>query len=182
MIVGVDPSLSCTSIVAGSRPILEHSKSFHSFNTGDGVLQRLTRFDRLVAEVMTYLRGLPNITAIYLEGYSFLSKGRVHQTAEFGGLLRYYLLDLGKVHEVPPNTLKKFAWGKGKGDKAVVAASLARRYDLDLDSNDSYDAYACWRLGCVAEGVLQATTQYEEEAAATVRGMKSNAGQKVQSA
>lgn len=180
MIVGIDPSLSCTSVVAGNRDIFEYAASFSSKPpASDGALLRVCRYDDLCGRILTYLKGFPKITAVYLEAYSFGSKNtRAHQTGEYGGLLRYFLLtEDWPVIEVPPTTLKKFATGKGNAKKPIVAACLAKRYQLDLASDDEYDAYGLWRLGCVAEGVLKATTQYEEEAASTVRLMASNVGQ-----
>jgi len=145
---------------------------FKSKPSGDLPKQRIARFQQLTKEVISYIRSFESkpVSSIFIEGYSFGSKNtRAHASGEYGGLLRAALLELAEVIEVPPNCLKQFATGKGNADKTAVAACLAQRYDVSsLRTNDEYDAYALWRLGCVAKDRLPWDTVFQKEAAKKV--------------
>lgn len=177
MIVGIDPSMSATAVVCGPFT-KKHGGSeirscvFKSKPSGDLPRQRIARFMSLTKEITSYIRSfeITPVQSIFIEGYSFGSKNtRAHASGEYGGILRWGLLELSEVIEVPPSCLKQFATGKGNCDKTVVAASLAQRYDVsELRTNDEYDAYALWRLGCVAKDCLPHDTAFQKEAARKV--------------
>ena len=71
---------------------------------------------------------------IFMEGYSFGSKGRaVFQIAENGGILKYRLqLHYGQVEVIPPANIKKFATGKGNADKMKMYEQFKKDTKIDL--------------------------------------------------
>ena len=172
MIIGIDPSLSGTAVCLGDADNWE-VKRFTSTNIGNDVANRMRRYEDLVNRIVSWINSKTLIVdAIYLEGYSFGSKGAsVIQIAEYGSLIRWHIVDLtSRIYEVAPTTLKKFAVGVGKGDKSIVTAALAKRYNVMFTDNDSFDAFGLHRLGLVAEGIVSAETVPQQEAVDTVLG------------
>ncbi len=158
-LVAIDPSLTGTAVCLYSpEDLLMYT--FSSKPSGPELAARLDRFWGLIRKIADCVSpGEP----IYLEGYSFGSKGRAMLTlAEFGGLLRNRLAGIGVVTEIPPSSLKKFATGKGNADKLKVAVAVAKRYDVEFASDDEYDAYALARLGACLEGWEQPQTEFQQ--------------------
>jgi len=71
---------------------------------------------------------------VFIEGYSFGSKGRaVFQIAENCGILKYRLEYLNIPYEtVVPSVVKKFATGKGNADKDTMYESFLEETKIDL--------------------------------------------------
>src|SRR5210317_716102 len=77
---------------------------------------------------------------IYIEGYSFGSKGQgVFQIAENCGILKYRLLeeDYG-YHTVVPSVVKKGATGKGNADKDMMYEAFCKELP-DYNLKKSFD-------------------------------------------
>ena len=71
---------------------------------------------------------------IYIEGYSFGSKGRgIFQIAENCGILKYRLQE-HKIHydTIVPSVVKKLASGKGNADKEKMYQSFVEHTNVDL--------------------------------------------------
>lgn len=164
IVAGIDPSLACTAIAVWT-PQSIRVKTIATKNHGSTVSDRIKRLEFIAATTMKFLRHY-GANRIYIEGYAFASNKAGHSAiVELGGILRWHLVDLGPVAEVPPTTLKKFATGKGNGPKDMVAAHLTKRYGVLFDENNSYDAYGLARLGMVAEGIDKAANTAQQEAA-----------------
>lgn len=71
---------------------------------------------------------------VYIEGYSFGSKGRgVFQIAENCGILKYRLEELNIPYKiVVPSVVKKFATGKGNADKDKMYEAFKKDLKIDL--------------------------------------------------
>ena len=71
---------------------------------------------------------------IFMEGYSFGSKGRaLFQIAENGGILKYRLQKkYGQIEVIPPANIKKFATGKGNADKEKMYEQFKKDTNIDL--------------------------------------------------
>ena len=173
MIVGIDPSLKATAIVAGIGPDVNQYAvcEFGSTSVGDGVRGRIARYEDLTGRVIDWLETAAPIDAIYIEAYSFGSNdASAKYIAEYGGILRFHLVDLcPRIVEVAPMTLKKFATGKGAGKKDMIAAHLTKRYGVMFGTSDLFDAYALYRLGRVAEGLDEAQCLAQRECAEKVK-------------
>jgi Holliday junction resolvasome RuvABC endonuclease subunit len=177
-ILAIDPSLTNTACVLGDEHGFE-MKCFQSSNAGIGVTSRLFRYQTLVTGISKWLESLAvkdsrwacNYST-FIEGYSFGSNdANARFSAEYGGMLRSSIWKASlAIHEVAPTTLKKFCTGKGAGKKEMVIAHLMKRYDVEFKTNDEFDAYGLYRLGLVAEGLVEAANQAQQEAADTVLG------------
>lgn len=141
--VGLDLSLAKTGCVAlGSdwcwwrlhKPALK--------DMAGGGLERLSVHRALLNE---FLDAIPEPAAIFVEGYSYGSKGSaVFQIAEWGGIARLVLYDRGlldRVYLLPPQTLKKFVTGKGVAQKNVVLREVFRVWGFEAEDDNIADAY-----------------------------------------
>lgn len=172
MIIAIDPSLVGTAIVRGDESAYELQK-FGSKNIGDDVVNRIARYEEMIDRIITWLSDRTHYDAIYIEAYSYGSNdARAKFSAEFGGILRFHLVDLSdRIFEVAPMTLKKFCTGKGAGGKDLVAAHLSRRWGVMFGSNDEFDAFGLFKLGLVAEGLAEEDNQAQREACDRVLGL-----------
>jgi Holliday junction resolvasome RuvABC endonuclease subunit len=58
---------------------------------------------------------------IFLEGYSYASNGMVFKIAEFTGLIKTRLYDMGYTTDsVPPTEWKKIITGRGNATKDII--------------------------------------------------------------
>jgi len=109
------------------------------------------------AERLTYLYGeLQNcldhfadpITRIAIEGYSYMSVGRIAQLGELGGVFRMLIYKYDpNFLEIPPTQLKKFMTGKGQwpkdlGKLKMIEAANKLLKDTQLTSKQSDEADA----------------------------------------
>jgi Holliday junction resolvasome RuvABC endonuclease subunit len=71
---------------------------------------------------------------VYIEGYSFGSKGQaVFQIAENCGILKYRLQQMRIEYDtVVPSVVKKGATGKGNADKDLMYESFSKETNTDL--------------------------------------------------
>ena len=170
IVIGIDPSLSCTAVVMGRSPdsiqwSLHKSKPF-----GASAADRCARYDDLVASIMASIRSLlfksedDEKVRIFLEGYSFGSKFARETLGEFGGILRWHLVDLDEdLIEVQPTTLKKFVTGKGGAKKEQMMLKCQTTWGYEAQGNDDADAYGLFRLGCCVCGLDEPTNQAQRE-------------------
>lgn len=151
-IVGIDPSIRKTGVAwsNGSDP---QTRLFTSVNdTDSSVVRRMARYEEVVFRINQFLQRIQP-AVIVIEGYSFGSPNRAHPLAEFGGLLRWHLLEhTSRVYECSPSSLKRFVTGKGSGNKAVVQAYVQKRWNRIFESDDEADAYGLCRIGMAAMG------------------------------
>jgi Holliday junction resolvasome RuvABC endonuclease subunit len=173
-ILAIDASLTSTAVIQGGADTDSYSLAvFSSLPCGKNAAGRVARYDDLVARIMDWIGDVP-IAAVYIEGYSYNSHQGGEMLGEYGGILRWHLVELTpRIFEVAPSTLKKFCTGVGKGTKDMIAAHLTKRYGVLLSSNDEYDAYGLYRLGLVAEGLAEPEIAAQREAVDTVLGIQS---------
>lgn len=162
IVAGIDPSLSGTAVVVGdgrSKPV---TQVFSSHRVNDTVRGRFMRYENQVASVDKFL-AIHKPEVIYIEGYVLGGPGDSSRLVEYGSLLRWHLLEFGDVYEVAPSTLKKFATGNGGRfiTKEIVAQHLNDLYELHYPTFDQYDAFAAWRFGLVAEGVVESDRPHQ---------------------
>lgn len=147
-------------------------RRFSSKNRGDDVKNRMARFEDLIGEIDGYLE-LYQVTHVFLENYSYASDYNVTLLGEFGGILRWHLVQREFVAEVAPSTLKKFVTGRGdaKG-KSVIGSHMTARWGVLFDNDDLQDAYCLWRLGRCCMGIDEPDTQARREAVGKVMGFE----------
>lgn len=147
-IIGIDYSLSCPSMCLMELPDIQHSKFYYLTNinkdTGSFSNNRIIgvkhsnytseqeRYDQ-IAEF--FLNKIPTnqVPQIFIEDYSFGSKGKVFHIAENCGILKHKLYEAGyKYSVIAPTAVKKFATGKGNADKEAMNRAFIKETGLDL--------------------------------------------------
>ena len=171
ILAAIDPSMSNTAIVTSfpdDGPEGFRIRCFSSPPEGRTLRERIGRYEKFVNQIVSYLEDCA-VTNVFIEGYSYNSTGSVIYLGELGGILRWHLIDFPEAVEVAPKSIKQFATGKGNAKKEIVAADIARRYDVRLARADEYDAMALWRFGRVYLGIDAPQTK---EQAAAVEAVK----------
>lgn len=152
IVCGIDPSLVrtavCISDASGADAFA--MQCFGSKPVGKDARSRMYRVEALVGRICDWIEPYaPDV--ICLEHYSLGSQYMTAALCEFGGILRWNLLDVlgasGCLFEIAPGTLKKFATGKGNADKNQMGAHVAKRYGHVFGGDDEVDAFALWELG-----------------------------------
>lgn len=176
-VIGIDPSLAgfawatCTDGGDGVLDITEHILATKP--NGDGVRARIERYEHIVGPVVENARQL-GASVIVIEGYSYGSNDpSAQERAELGGILRRELLRCGhelEVYEMAPSSLKKFATGVGKGDKAAVISAMVLEHGRRFKSADAADAFACLQVAMCIAGIVSPTTRPKAEVVALVSG------------
>lgn len=131
MVIGIDYSLTSPAMCVMIEPTYEkcifyyltsNKKMVGNFGNAIGYehkeyFSEQERYDN-IAEF--FLNKIPTktIPKIFIEDYSFGSKGKVFHIAENCGLLKYKLWEIGLPFSTfAPSAIKKFATGKGNADK-----------------------------------------------------------------
>ena len=168
LIIGVDPSLSRTAVVIGRGDEFAVNSYPSSPPTSSSIADRFARYTRTLSPLCDWLESFIGDTppaVVAIEGYAYGAKHMREYLGEFGGLLRYWLGEFGTPPiEIQPTTLKLFSTGKGNAEKAVVAASLAKRYGVELRTNDEYDAFGVYQIANVVAGLVDPATEYQRRA------------------
>lgn len=167
-VVGIDYSLTCPAICVYGGEFDDcnvsylTSKKKYAGKFGNIEGQEIRPYNDPV-ERFTHLSSfildkLPENPKIFIEGYSFGSRGRaLFQIAENGGILKYRLTR-HKYEIIPPANIKKFATGKGNADKEKMydkfyedtGVNLMERLDqqtLASPVTDIVDAYYISKYG-----------------------------------
>lgn len=170
IVAGIDPSLSQTAVVLGSGPQDFKVFNFSSKPLGTSPGARVARYDGLVARIMaTISEHQPE--RIFIEGYAFGAKMAREVLGEFGGILRWHLVEIDPLlTEVSPMGLKKFVTGKGAGQKDQMMLGVFRNWGYEPRGNDDADAYGLWRLGRCVCGLDEPSNQAQREAVEKVKG------------
>lgn len=174
-VFGIDPSLSGTAVCVYRQDGTHEMHLFDSPAIGKTVLERSNRYNRLCDSVCDIVEGCFDHypKAVFIEGYSFASKGRSILTmVEFGWALRTRLLQEMVPLEVPPSTLKQFATGKGNADKLAVCLAVQKRYGVYFNTTDQFDAYALARMAACHVGWDEQANEAQRAALAVLSGEK----------
>lgn len=146
-VVGMDLSVTGSAVATGHG--VKRLRTAKSATMGGMLRYKYIRDNMLL---VASLQDGP--TVVYVEGYSYGSKGRaVVDQGELGGIVRVALYDNGIPYvDVPPPTLKVFATGRGNANKVDMV--IAARDRLGYTGNDDNEADALWlrALGMQATG------------------------------
>jgi len=174
-VIGIDPSLTGTAVCVMAKDGSYHMQSFTS-TPAPTLASRFQRYRQLVENVTEFLPSGPQLIAI--EGYSFMSQGgKQLDRIEYGGQLRYHLLNLQHVRrdglpiEIPPASLKKFVADKGNAKKPDMRMAVYKRWKIDFANDDECDAYGLARMaGCIAGWWEPANEKQREALKAITKG------------
>jgi crossover junction endodeoxyribonuclease RuvC len=148
-IASIDPSLTGTAVCilnAETNEIIE----LVTFKVPKDMVG-IERLQWLVQKLNAFIKK-HNPDEIFIEGYSFNSKGRsIVSLGELGGIYRMLLArKWGGYYEIPPNSLKKFITTKGNAKKELMLEKTFRKYGIGsetLKDNNQVDAYGLARFG-----------------------------------
>ena len=134
-IVGIDPSLSSSAIsiydeknlmlfnytnkksnykwIKSSNGLIDFS--FHEYSIGkdfsESEVEKITIYDNVTENLVSNIKNVvqDNPVKIYMEGYSYSSKGKIIDLVAFSTLIRYKLLkiDNSELFIIPPSSVKK---------------------------------------------------------------------------
>lgn len=169
IIAAIDPSLGRTAVVRGDGKA--HVVAAHESEPAPGITERFARYHDLSSRT---LETVGPAIIVFIEGYSFGSKGRGTVTlGEYGGYLRARLLHRKKeIIEVPPNTLKQFVTGKGQCGKPAFIYAVTTRWGVGEGwGEDEFFAYGLYRLGLVFCNIVKPATAFQANAVRVVRGL-----------
>ena len=145
-IVGIDYSLTCPAICISSGNSYLESEFFYLtdnkkhadvFDRAQGSFHKeykteQERYDNIASFFMSKLPP-PKECKIFIEDYSFGSRGKVFHIAENCGIMKHKLWESGYTFEcVPPTVIKKHATGKGNADKEKMVAAFKELTGVDL--------------------------------------------------
>lgn len=149
-IIGIDYSLTSPAICITTDFIFENSKFFYLTNKKkyigpmakniigtehkeyDTPIKRFSQISDWVYELIEDTIHTQQL--VYIEGYSFGSKGQgIFQIAENCGILKYRLQEFNIHYDtVVPSVVKKGATGKGNADKDMMYESFSKETKTDL--------------------------------------------------
>jgi hypothetical protein len=146
-IIGIDYSLSCPCMCVMEKPDIKNVRFYYLTTvkkdtgvfggkiTGELHKEYFSEQERYDNIADFFLNNIPTTSPphVFIEDYSFGSKGKVFHIAENCGVLKHKLWEVGYKHEVvPPTVIKKFATGKGNADKEAMYAAFLKETNVDL--------------------------------------------------
>lgn len=169
-VVGIDLSLTASGVAVIQA---EQAPRVYTVRSGPGastVPVRHQRINQIAEQVGEYCYG---VDLAVIEGPS-LGSATPHTWDRAG--LWWAVIDrlmdrYVPIAEVPPATLKKFASGSGRGDKAAVAVGLVRLWgEQAIASNDNeWDALALATMGGQRIGLPVPSRAHHAESLAKVK-------------
>jgi len=174
--IGIDPSIAGTCVCLGTSEKLYRIQRFPSESQGRVLADRFQRYEETIGRVMQWIEEELQIQGaskpvVFIEGYSFASKFGGEFLAEYGGLLRWHLVEDYTAHEVAPLRLKQFVTGKGAGKKEMMIAHLSKDHQVTFPTNDHYDAFGLYLMALGSIGKLK-MTQAQKTAVDKVTAVK----------
>lgn len=169
VLLGIDPSLTSTGLCWGTSAEDYQVQTCGSKPIGKSVTDRVRRYERLVEQIVTVCdRVRPSLILIEEYAYSKNMGGQMY-LGEFGGILRFHLIDYTPhVIEVTATGLKKFATGKGNSPKDLVMAHVAQRWGKIFASNDEADSFVLYQMALCLAGRQEPATGPQREAVAKI--------------
>ena len=125
----------------------------------NGPIERFKNLSDWVLHILDTLHKKQDNKIIFIEGYSYGSKGQaIFQIAENGGILKYRLQKKYECRTMAPSVIKKFATGKGNADKEMMYETFKRTQTVDFKKvfgveklnnpiTDIIDSYYIMRAG-----------------------------------
>jgi crossover junction endodeoxyribonuclease RuvC len=167
--VGLDVSTDTGIVVLSpeGKVITAVEMSVGDLKKGASLQDRIGRVKKLYKSMSEFLEPV-SPALVVIEAYGF-ARYNAQIAVELGTVVRLSCLELGLPFlEVSPLTLKKFAIGKGKGDKSLVRLAAFKKWKFEHDSDNVVDAYVLAQLGRLCLGLSSAKNQSEREVLKTV--------------
>lgn len=165
--LGIDPSPTSTGFVVlqalekTKKPLLLHKAHTKSFAKKKGHERQ-----SLIAGDMLDLLNKYHPDKVVIENYglNLQHKSSIVPLVELGGLLRYFIVQMGYAYYSPrPGQHKEFISGNGQSNKDKVRAAVKSRFQFDDNCDDIVDAYGFAVIGLAQGGMLLGLTARERE-------------------
>jgi crossover junction endodeoxyribonuclease RuvC len=150
--IGLDLSLTGTSVCISKHGKVVLLTTIKSKPVGPQPVEELKRIlkirDTIFEEINNHCSGT-GIDIAVIEAPSFMSKGTsLTQLAGLSYLVRTELFNSGVTWALcAPLSLKKFATGKGSGDKDQVTMHVYKNWGIMPDDNNQADSLALCKIG-----------------------------------
>ena len=168
-VLGIDPSLAATglALITDRLDLTASTRTIRSKPVGNDLAARIARVDDITGDIEILL---VDVALVVIEGPSLNSRDA--GTWERAGLWWHTVrrcLVTTPVVEVPPATLKKWATGRGNGDKSAVSAALARLWpDVEPRNDNEWDALALAHIGAQHLGMDVPSRAHHADAVAKI--------------
>ena len=166
IVVGIDPSLTCTGI-AVMDGVEVSTRRFVSPNIGATLLARRNRIRRAVDPILTFLPARFDVAVIEVP-HSRQQYGAQNERIALYWFLVDQLIARGPIVEVAPSQRAKLATGNGRASKDdVIAATWAAFPDARIPDDNVADAVSLAWAGARWAGVPTPEYSPEQEGAFT---------------
>lgn len=172
-VIGIDYSMSCPAICIHPLNVewsLDNCKIYFYTTKKKNIVSSKLVFGELqdsweVNEERYYaisnwlIKKLEKPDNIFIEGYSYASKGLQFNVGENTGILKHYLWKNGHSYTaLSPGTIKKFASGKGNANKSGMLEAFKTETNFHMEKHllckdgaspaaDAIDAYYICKYG-----------------------------------
>lgn len=149
-VLGIDPSLTATGVVAIQSAEGETGTRVHTFGrkgkTDEPLMTRLARINDTVTAVQNVIRQLvvyPELIAIEGPSHGNTTGSHHDRSGLWWMLVRELTYEMGlEVVEITPSQVKTYATGKGNAGKTEVMAAVIRRHlDVPITNDNEADAF-----------------------------------------
>lgn len=147
--VGIDQSFSGTGVVSikGSDMTTEVARCFKAGKPKEPFHVRANDLIVKLKEVLPK----PENTIVFMEGAAYAAEFNAFILGELSGAIKMFLFQNGYAYDiVQPTTLKKFATGNGRANKAMVIKAVAENWGFKSTNDNICDAYALARMASEA--------------------------------
>ena len=149
VVIGIDLSLTSTGIAYPDGSV----EAYHPLTAG-----RTNHGMDRICEIRDYVRAVVlahrDLELVVMESLAYAAHDTERIGAQLAGLVRACLFDLNiPFLLVAPNTLKKYATGKGNADKYTVMRHADKRLGYEGSSTDEADALWLRAIGWALLGV-----------------------------
>lgn len=111
-----------------------------------------------------FIQEMLHPTLVVMEGFSFASRGKHTEIGGMAWMVRYALWERGIDYVVvTPGQLKKFALGKGVGEKDQITKEVLKRFGLDAADDNQADAIVLCHIGAALLNAWEPTMQAQRE-------------------
>jgi hypothetical protein len=191
-VLGIDPSLTGFAYCLGLAPILEDGvplfeyKPHYELQYGSPPAktprERMDRYRQLIWPIVELTLHYA-FDAIFIENYAFAAgkfmvdgemkggkmRGMVDRS-ELGGMLRDALIDrVPLIYEPGISQIKKWATGRGVGQKVLIATHLARDNKRTFKDSDHADSFAVMQMAAATFGYVAPHFEFQRAIVAKIR-------------
>ncbi len=165
-VAALDLSLSASGVIVMDREGQTLLRETIATSTKETERQRLVYIgDKVVSLIQPFAP-----LSLMMEGPAHNARFGVHLAGRVRGAVDYAMEKAGMPTplEVAPATLKKFATGRGGGEKSDVKMWVLSTWGIKFSDNNQADAYVLARMAGLRHGFFKMKSRHEGECLKTV--------------